>query len=101
MPVCCTDKDYRNLWLKSVSQLSLEFVEILEYKKKPGAFFLFGCKHKIDKKTSYLLKASPPFLRGSFCHATCLAGAMAVPPWQGHGCLGWGAMLGSCRGNEI
>lgn len=100
MPVCCTDKDYRNSWLKSINQLSLEFLEILEYKKKCGAFFLFGCKHKIDKKTSYLVKASPPFLCGSLCHATCVAGAMAVPRQQGRSHLGGGA-AGEMRSSTV
>lgn len=82
MPVCCTDKDYRISWLKSINQLSLEFVEILDYKKKHGAFFLFGCKHKIDKKTSYLVKANPPFFHGCSCDAAHLSGAVTVPPQQ-------------------
>lgn len=36
--MCCAEWPYRNLWLKSFNHASLKSAEILEYRKKDGAF---------------------------------------------------------------
>lgn len=64
-------------------------------------FSLFGCKHKVDKMTKYLIKASSMFLHGNFCSATHLAGATTVPSHQRHGCLISGAVFGGLQRNEL